>query len=216
MVDERLRRLKDHLLSPLIRLLEGRGITPLRLTFTGFLFGLAAFLAASLRWWPAALVLWLINRLLDGLDGALARKSGTGSDLGGYLDILADFLVYALLPIGIALGVSSSEHTFPALVLPGLLWPATGLLLGACYVNSASWMYLAALMEKRAAAEARVTSTRMPPGIIEGSETIFFYGLCLVLPGFAAPLFLLFAALVFLTASLRAFHWARGEWRKSR
>lgn len=152
MVDERLRGLKDRLLSPLVRHLEGRGVTPLRLTLTGTLFGLAAFLTASLRWWPVALVLWLINRLFDGLDGALARRCGKGSDLGGYLDILADFLVYALLPIGIALGVSSAEHAFPLLVLPGL----------------------------------------------------------------ASPLLLLFAVLVFLTASLRAFHWARGEWRKSR
>ena len=42
--------------------------------------------------------LLLLNRLLDGLDGAVARAAG-GTDLGGFLDITMDFLVYSAIPL---------------------------------------------------------------------------------------------------------------------
>ncbi|WP_435891264.1 CDP-alcohol phosphatidyltransferase family protein, partial [Klebsiella pneumoniae] len=40
--------------------------------------------------------------LLDGLDGALARRRGL-TDAGGFLDIALDFLFYALVPFGFIL-----------------------------------------------------------------------------------------------------------------
>ena len=63
----------------------------------------------ALRLWMAraavlALGLWLVNRLLDGLDGTLARRSGRQSERGAYADILADVIVYAAIPLGIAAG----------------------------------------------------------------------------------------------------------------
>jgi phosphatidylglycerophosphate synthase len=45
----------------------------------------------ALRWYGAALAAILLNRLLDGLDGALARRRGL-TDAGGFLDISLDFL----------------------------------------------------------------------------------------------------------------------------
>ena len=42
-----------------------------------------------------ALILFLINRILDGIDGTMARLSKT--DLGGYYDIVCDFFIYATL-----------------------------------------------------------------------------------------------------------------------
>ena len=42
------------------------------------------------------------NRIADGLDGAVARYHGV-TDLGGYLDIVTDFIFYALVPLGFAL-----------------------------------------------------------------------------------------------------------------
>jgi phosphatidylglycerophosphate synthase len=59
--------------------------------------------AATLAFWPLALALWLLNRALDGLDGAVARASGGGSDLGGLLDFLADFVVYGGFVVGVAI-----------------------------------------------------------------------------------------------------------------
>ena len=49
-----------------------------------------------------ALLLILLNRVMDGLDGAVARHAGA-TDFGGYLDIVCDFLFYS--------GVCSSSRS---------------------------------------------------------------------------------------------------------
>jgi phosphatidylglycerophosphate synthase len=215
MFDAKLRGIKDFLLKPLVGLLARYSLTPMQLTGAGFLFGIFAAAAAGMQWWTVALVLWLVNRIFDGLDGALAREMDLSSDLGGYLDLLADFIIYALLPLGIASGLAQSADAFPQLLFQSWIWPAAAFLLAACYVNSASWMYLSALMEKKwerrddGRGTDPKTSIIMPKGIIEGSETILFYSLTLLLPGYATPLFILFAFLVSLTALLRIFWWVR-------
>src|SRR5690606_34515966 len=123
-----------------------------------------------------ALLFWILNRLCDGLDGALAREQGKKTDLGGYLDILSDFFVYASLPLGIMLGLSAWD---PGTLAPSMTaWPALASMLAAFYLNAASWMYLSGLMEKKGMqaaspdAPAQPTSLAMPPGIAEGFETI--------------------------------------------
>ncbi|MBK6433761.1 CDP-alcohol phosphatidyltransferase family protein [Candidatus Amarolinea dominans] len=72
------------------------------------------------------------SRILDGLDGMLWRHlTQQQTDFGGYLDIVADFVVYAAVPIGLFLGRATTE-----------LGVGLALLLGSFYINAASWMYL--------------------------------------------------------------------------
>jgi hypothetical protein len=76
---------------------------------------------------------------------------------------------------------------------------ALALLLAVFYVNSASWLYLSALLERRgrrAANPEPVTSIVMPPGLVAGTETIIFYALFLLWPAKLVPLFLTMSALV--------------------
>ncbi|XNM56531.1 CDP-alcohol phosphatidyltransferase family protein [Escherichia coli] len=56
----------------------------------GFAIGVLALPFLALGWYLAALIVILLNRLLDGLDGALARRRGL-TDAGGFLDISLDF-----------------------------------------------------------------------------------------------------------------------------
>ena len=198
MVDKVLRVPKRWMLEPVAERLKG--VSPTALTGVGLLVGLAAAgLAASGR--PlAALVLWLVNRLLDGLDGELARAFNRQSDWGGYLDILADFTVYALIPVGLAFA-DGSPITFLAL----------GIMLTCFYVNAGSWLFLSSLLEKRsqgAAARGDVTSVTMPGGLIEGAETVLFFCLFCLFPGALVFLYLLFSALIVITILQRLF-WAR-------
>ncbi len=72
------------------------------LTLVGFAIGVLALPFLALGWYGAALAAILLNRLLDGLDGALARRRGL-TDAGGFLDIALDFLFYALVPFGFIL-----------------------------------------------------------------------------------------------------------------
>ena len=199
MFDAWLRALKDRAFAGAARRL-GAVVHPNVVTVLACLVGLLAAWAAADRRYDAALALWVLNRLLDGLDGSIARERGRASDVGGYLDVLLDHVVYAAVPIGLAVGVGTREALVAAL-----------LLLATFYVNAASWMYLSAVLERRGrGAEARGerTSVTMPPGLVAGAETAVLYALFLLLPEHLVALFTLMAVLVLLTVAQRL-AWAR-------
>ena len=198
MLDHTLRVYKDDLLRPLAGHL-GR-ISPNAITVLALVVGLAAAGAAGLQWYWVALGLWLLNRVLDGLDGMVARTHARQSDFGGYLDIVLDFVVYAALPIGLYLGNPSGANAL-ALIL----------LLSSFYVNSASWIYLSAILEKRAAGAGvggELTTVTMPNGLVGGAETILFYSVFLVWPGGQPWLFGAMTAMVLVGVGQRLW-WAR-------
>lgn len=194
MVDKFLRSSKEQALSPLaVRLL--RPIHPITITLAAWGVGLVASVAAWYQLYMLALLLWLLNRLLDGLDGTVARLQQKQSDLGAYLDVLLDTTIYMAIPLALASGHNTTV---------GYL--SLALLLGSFYLNTASWMYLAALLEKRragASAQGELTTITMPDGLIEGTETIIFICLVLLLPGMMVPLFLAMALMVCFTVIQR-------------
>lgn len=79
------------------------------------------------------------------------------------------------------------------------------------YVNAASWIYLSAILEKRAvgaAASGELTTVTMPRGLVGGAETIIFYTAFLLWPGLLPWLFTAMAAMVAVGVLLRL-GWAR-------
>lgn len=147
-------------------------INPQAITVASVVFGLSAAVAAAGAMFWSAVALFLVGRLMDGLDGEVARGRGVASDAGGYADIVADTVVYAAVPIGAAIG-SSIGH----------IWPVTAMLLASFYLNTITWSYLSALIEKRRPdGERGPTSVAMPPGLVEGFETIIFFTVVLALP----------------------------------
>jgi len=158
MLDEFFRPLKDLLLGPVARALGPR-LAPMAITWLAFAAGLSSAVAVLDGRVHVALALWLVNRLLDGLDGTHARVHARVSHFGAYLDIVLDFIVYAAIPVAFVV-LERYE-----LALAGVL------LLASFYVNAASWMYLSALLEARhegAASRGETTSATMPPGIVGG------------------------------------------------
>ena len=99
MLDSRLHPRLKPVLNAIAGVLDRPGISPDGLTLFGFAIGVLALPFLALGWYGAALVAIVLNRLLDGLDGALARRRGL-TDAGGFLDISLDFLFYALVPFG--------------------------------------------------------------------------------------------------------------------
>jgi phosphatidylglycerophosphate synthase len=211
MFDDRLRRAKDQVLAPVGAQL--RSVPPVAITGAGLVAGIGCAAAAYSGDTPLALGLWAANRTLDGLDGTVARLSGTSSDRGGYFDLLADFVTYATIPVAQVAGAPD----------PGTLAVPLGALLGAYYVNAVSWLALSAIIERRsanapeglggagatdAAPDHRpLTTIRMPTGLVEGTETVIFVVACLAWPDWLAQVFVGFGALVILTALQRAI-WA--------
>lgn len=193
MFDNGARNVKERVFYPLA--LPLRRVPPYWLTWLAFGLGLAAAVLLQQQQYAWAFVLWFLNRLFDGLDGMVARLTHAQSDLGGYLDILLDFVVYAAVPVGLVLGAAT-----PARYL------ALALLLAVFYVNAASWMYLAAILEKRqhgAAAQGERTSVTMPAGLIGGVETILFYSAFILFPGQMTLLFAVMAGLTLVTVVQR-------------
>lgn len=193
MLDRRLRPRAQAALAP-IAARCGR-IRPSTLTLVGGALGVAAAVAAGFGLPLAAVALWVANRIIDGLDGVVARTTGRTSDAGGYLDMVVDVVVYASIPLGVAVGHGGT----PA-------WTVAALLLASFSLNIISWCYLAALLEKRgrgATNEGESTSITMPPGLIEGTETIIAYTLLLAVPSAAVVTMAAMAALVTVGAVMR-------------
>jgi len=196
MFDTPLRKFKDEVGTPLARGLSR--VSPITISFIGLVFGLLAAWSAYRQLYIVAFGLWIFNRVLDGLDGLIARLHNKQSDLGGYVDILTDFVAYAALPIGLAAGSPSNE-----------LYLALAFMLASFYVNVASWMYLAAILEKQAARDIETQTTIvMPPGLIGGFETIVAFGAFTLFHQYLTILYIAFTILVLITILQRSV-WAK-------
>lgn len=198
MFDHLLRGFKDRLLAPLAALL--RGVPPNLISVLALLIGVGAAVAAARAAFTVGLALWLANRIADGLDGTVARVAERQSDFGGYLDILLDFVVYAAVPVGFALSTADRGV---------LVWAVA--LEGAFFVNACSWMYLSAVLEKRASgarATGELTTVTMPPALVAGFETVVFFALFYLFPAKLPLLFGLMTVLVAINVVQRLL-WAR-------
>lgn len=198
MLDAPLRPLIGPPLDRAGRALAARGVSPDAVTISGLVLGLAAAVAILAGSFGLALLLVLASRLADGLDGAVARARG-GSDFGGFLDIVADFAFYAAIPLAFVL------HDPAANAVPGAI------LLGAFYVNGASFLAFAILAERRhmRTAARGLKAFYHSGGLLEGTETILFFVLLCLLPSAFPLLALVFAGLTVLTTLGRV----RAAWR---
>lgn len=177
-------------LGLLARAADRGGLAPSSVTAAALLVGLGACVAAALGAWWVALAAWLGNRTLDGLDGALARRQGTASDLGGFLDFLADFVVYGGFVCAVAIAVPEARL-------------ACAFLLAAYLLNNVALLSFASLAEKRRLDVGDERSLRFTAGLTEGTETILAYVAFCLWPAQAATIAWAFAAMVTVTVAQR-------------
>jgi len=191
MLDARLRPLIDPPLNALGRAIARAGISANGVTIVGMLLGLAAGWAIAHQAYGWGLGLLLANRLLDGLDGAVARASEL-TDFGGYLDIVADFVFYVAVPLGF--GFAALENQWPAMVL-----------VASFTLTGVSFLAFAAIAgqrgEKTSAHGAK--SFFYSTGLAEGTETIIAFVLMCLLPEHFAVIALVYSGLCVLTVVQR-------------
>ncbi|MBK1698427.1 CDP-alcohol phosphatidyltransferase family protein [Rhodovibrio salinarum] len=200
MLDAYMRRRIDPALDRVGARLAAIGVRADAVTLVGFAVGLLAVPLAAMGWHLAALIALLANRLADGLDGAVARHDRL-TDLGGYLDIVCDFLIYAGLPVGFAL----FDPTANALAAAVLLFSFMG--------TGSSFLTYAIIAAKRGeTTEIRGRkSLYYLGGLTEGTETFAFLAAICVFPQAFVPLAYVFAAACWVTtvsrilAAVRAF-----------
>ncbi|WP_046119926.1 CDP-alcohol phosphatidyltransferase family protein [Ensifer aridi] len=192
MFDGAVRKRLDPILNRIGAALAERGASADAITILGFVLGLAAAVLIAERVYSWAVVLILVSRLCDGLDGAVARASGK-TDFGGFLDIVLDFAFYGAIPL--AFIVADPEAN-------GL---AGGLLLFAFYVNGASFLAYAVMAEKRVmTTDVRgAKSLYFTTGLAEATETIAVFLASCVFPGWFPALASIFAIICLYTALSR-------------
>lgn len=192
MLDAKLRPLIDPPLNRMGRMIARWGISANMLTLTGVVIGLGAAVAIAFGQIGWGLALIVANRLLDGLDGAVARATQP-TDLGGYFDIVGDFAFYVSIPLGF--GVMASENTLPALVLV-----ASFVLTGVSFL---AFAVIAAKRGETTEAHGR-KSFFYSTGLAEGAETIgVFIAMCLF-PAWFGVIAFAYAGLCALTVVQRS------------
>jgi phosphatidylglycerophosphate synthase len=179
-------------LQRMAQVLQRRGWHADQVTWLGFAIGLLALplIALGLPQW--ALLAIGLNRLADGLDGALARLTHP-TDRGAFLDIALDFLFYASIPLGFAL----ADPARNALAASVLIYSFVG--------TASTFLAFAVLAAKRG-----ISSSAYPAkgfyylgGLTESVETITLFVLMCLVPDWFAALAYGFAALCALTTVTR-------------
>lgn len=200
MLDAPLRRLLSGPLDTVADALDRPGVTPDRLTLAGLAAGVGSAGCAAAGWWATALVLWLLNRTLDGLDGPLARRRARrgvagavrSGAAGGFLDITADFTVYGATTVGVAVGVAGLE--------PGpdgwSTWLPFLLVLLAYYVNGAAFLAFSSIAERTGRRVDDGRSLSFLGGLAEGTETIVVHAAWLLAPSLAPEIAWVWAVVV--------------------
>jgi phosphatidylglycerophosphate synthase len=163
-------------------------------TIIGFLFGVCACMCAIQSFYIPALGLIILNRLCDGLDGAVARARDEASDFGGYLDIMLDFIIYAGFPLSMALSINTIES-----------YQAVAFTLFAIVTTGVSFLAYAIIAAKKnlETTQQGKKSFFFSNGLMEGTETIIFLCLLCVFPHYFVETCLLFGTLCLMTTALR-------------
>ena len=192
MFDAALLPLQRRILAPPGRYLAARGVRADQITLAGCAIGLAAAAAAALGLYWLALLGLALNRLADGLDGAVARETGP-SDRGAFLDIALDFVFYAAFPLGFVLAD------------PGANAVAGAVLLASFILSGTSFLAFAVIAAKRGlnAADYPTKGIFYLGGLTEGAETIAVFALFCLFPGAFPVLALVFAAACTVTGASR-------------
>jgi len=189
------KNLNEIIKRPLVegaRLLLECGLKANQVTWVGFAIGLCSVPLIYFGHFHLAILTIALNRIADGLDGAMARLSRP-TDTGAFLDISLDFLFYSSIPLAFAL------HN------PNLNGIASVVLIYGFIGTGSTFLAYAVLAAKR-----NLNSTNYPNkgifylgGLTESTETILVFVMMCLVPDFYAQFAYFFAALCGLTTITR-------------
>ena len=192
MFDARIRPLIDPPLNAAGRRLAAWRISANAVTVLGFVLGMVGVVLIALGAPLTGLAVIIVSRIADGLDGAVARATRT-TDVGGFLDIVLDFIFYGAVPLAFAI-LDPGQNALPAAVL-----------LLSYFANGTTFLAYAIMAEKRdLETEAQgVKSLYYMSGLAEGGETILAIVLFCLFPAYFPIIAYGYAALCYASAAGR-------------
>ena len=170
-----------------------RHITPDQVTLTAFVIGISALPLLAYEQYGLALLVIVLNRLGDGVDGVLARLSGRTSDAGGFLDIGLDFVFYAAVVLGFALANPAQNALAAALLLFAFIGTGT------------SFLAFAIATKQQAIERPHFPNKAFYylEGLTEGTETVMTLVVFCLFPAYFASLATLFSIACLITTAIR-------------
>ena len=192
MLDGAVKRLFDPLFNGVARYLARTGISANFITLTAVAVGLAVLIPLAMQNYLMALALIAVNRALDALDGAVARRNGI-TDLGGFFDVVGDFIFFGAVVLGFAI----AEPENNALAASWLLFAFMG--------TEASFLAYAALAEKHHfhSESHGQKSIFFLGGLVEGVETVAAFVLACIFPQWFPWIAVIFGVLCWMTTGAR-------------
>ncbi|MGM0906037.1 MAG: CDP-alcohol phosphatidyltransferase family protein [Pseudomonadota bacterium] len=174
------------------RLLVRAGISADQVTVVGFFIGLLAVPLLAFQHYELALAAILLNRVSDGLDGAVARRTQL-TDAGGFLDIVLDFIFYSVVVFGFLLAAPEQNAI------------AAGVLLVTFMGTGATFLAFASVAGKRGIENPDYPnkSLHYMGGLTEGFETIMAFVAFCLWPQHFSVLAYVFATACWVTAITR-------------
>ena len=163
------------------------------MTYIGFILGILMCLFIFINKHEIAIIFLFLNRFSDGLDGVMARLESPTA-LGGYLDIISDFIIYGGFVL--CFGLSNQENLTVSLILL------------FCYLGTSTTFLTKAAIQP-AIRSVNTDEKQIPKsfhyasGIVEGTETIIYMLLCLIFPKMFSLISIFFILLCILTIVFR-------------
>ena len=191
MIDTQIRTLIEKPLQLLGKGAIASGLTANKLSFIGFGLGIMAGFAIMAGLFIAALVLILLSRLCDGLDGTVARLTKP-TNKGAFLDIALDFLFYSFIPLSFAIYNPD--------------WALASAFLIFTFIGTGSSFLAYAIMAEKAPIKNKDKNRKgfyYLGGLTEGTETILMLCACCLFPLYFPYFAYLFGCLCLVTTALR-------------
>ena len=194
MFDKTLSPFAKPLLSKMAIYLVKIGVSADAVSILGFITGIVAAFLVGYGHFLLALLFFSLNRILDGLDGAIARVK-IPTHRGAFLDIVFDFIIYSSIPFAFA--VFNDKNSFVACFI---IFSFVG--------TGSSFLAYGILQEKVSKINKKPTGEKSfyyLSGLIEGSETIFFIVLILLFPSLFFSIGIFFGCLCWCTTIFRIY-----------
>jgi len=187
MLDHRIKKIIHPIMSVLANLIP-RQISANTITLFGFAVGVMVVPLLWLNMYSTAMAVILVNRIFDGLDGAVARRYGP-TNLGGYLDITCDFIFYSVVIMGFALATPENNGLAAAFLI-------------FSFIGTGSSFLAFAIAAEKQGISSDTHGLKMfyyLGGLTEGTETILFFVIICVFPEYFPLLAVVFGSICWIT-----------------
>ena len=187
MIDAQLNKIFKPILEISAKKISKFNINPNTITFIGFFFGLCCFYSIANEMFIYAFIFLCLNRLCDGLDGAMARLVGE-TDLGAFYDIVLDFLFYSLFPLSFIILDLNNAYSI-CFLLFSFVATQTSFLASAWIIEK----------NKLSISDGQKKSFFYAGGITEGFETILCFIMMLLFYEYIIYIAYIFGTLCWIT-----------------